>query len=221
MRCELFDVRLQQLLDQRRAPGRDPHLRRHAARCARCRDQLAATRRLLRGLPRRSPPPLDDDFAARVVQRVAPAPARYSSSTWPLVAAALAAALLMAVLPQGHFALRGIHQSAPDVLRSTGDPAPGVAASTTPSPENVAAAAPYEPWWTVYRTSIQELYPEQTRLRHRQQVAELAEELRPIATPFNATVTLLRRTIPIGRLEPKPPPNASWSADPGLRPSHV
>ena len=41
MRCDEFDVRLNQVLDRRRSPDGDPHLRHHAQVCPACREQLA------------------------------------------------------------------------------------------------------------------------------------------------------------------------------------
>ncbi|MCU0958762.1 MAG: hypothetical protein MUF48_01545 [Pirellulaceae bacterium] len=221
MRCEHFDVRLQQLLDHRRAPEGDPRLRRHAALCPRCHNQLTATRRLLRGIQLRELPTLDDDFAARVVQRVAPTARPQPRSAWLLVATALAATLLAAVMPQGPHAPHAITRFAPHTPPRSGNSASELAATTAHLPPNTNQPHLEQSWWTVCGTSILELYPEQARLRHRQQVSQLAEELRPIATPFNATVTVLRRTIPFGRPEPKSPPSASLVPRLAQQPSHA
>jgi hypothetical protein len=57
--------------------------------------------------------------------------------------------------------------------------------------------------------SLLELYPEEARQRHREQVNQIADDLRPIATPFNAALTAIRRSIPLRHSPPKSEPRAS------------
>lgn len=47
MRCDEFEVRLHDLLDERQSPSADGALQQHARRCAACRDMLAVQRLLL------------------------------------------------------------------------------------------------------------------------------------------------------------------------------
>jgi hypothetical protein len=51
--------------------------------------------------------------------------------------------------------------------------------------------------WMV-STSLLDFYPAETRARHRAQVNQLADDLRPITAPFNAALTAIRRTLPGG-----------------------
>ena len=86
---------------------------------------------------------------------------------------------------------------------------PAPAYTGTPASENGDRIIADRSLWTLYGNSLLELYPEATRERHRQQVSEIAADLRPIATPFNAAVTAIRRTIPVGRAPEKGRPRAS------------
>lgn len=105
MQCDEFDVRLHKLLDRRRLPDCDPHLRHHAQVCPRCGEQLTATLRLLEGLDLLEVPPLRDDFALRVIQQVvAVSPAR--RARWTPLAIAVAATLLIGLLPGLGYLLR-------------------------------------------------------------------------------------------------------------------
>ena len=165
-------------------------------------------RRLFDGLDLWEVPPLADDFAlargvpsgSRTVQ-----PQRSSWLPW----LAVAAVLLLSLLP-GYWLLR----------RSTAPVATTLVAARqstrqrwpTPALRPQTAATEWsrtDSLWTLYGNSLLELYPEATRERHRQQVSEFAEDLRPIATPFNAAVTAIRRTIPVGRSPEKGPALAS------------
>ena len=206
MQCDEFDVRLHKLLDRRRLPDCDPHLRHHAQVCPRCGEQLTATLRLLEGLDLLEVPPLRDDFALRVIQQVvAVSPAR--RARWTPLAIAVAATLLIGLLPGLGYLLRSrgswdLH--APERSVSSGE----IAYATSSAPANGTHTVD-DSLWVLYGNSILELYPEKTRERHRQRVSEFAEDLRPIATPFNAAVTAIRRTIPLGRSSDKGRPSAS------------
>jgi hypothetical protein len=207
MRCDEFEVRLNQVLDRRRSPGGDPQLRDHALECLDCRDQLATLGQLLDGLDLLETPPLGDDFARRVVARVVPpAPIRAQrSSSLPW---AVAAALLLSLLP-GYWFLRPLISPVATTWSQRGGDSPAVAYTGSPASDNVDRVAADRSLWTLYGNSLLELYPEATRERHRQQVSEIAADLRPIATPFNAAATAIRRTIPVGRTPGKGQPRAS------------
>jgi hypothetical protein len=214
MRCDEFDVRLNQMLDRRRSPENDPQLRHHALVCLSCQERLATTRRLLDGLDMLDVPPLADDFALRVVSQVVPASHVQHRSSWFTWEVAVAGMLLISLLP-GYWLLR---QSTRPVATVT--PAPqavdsqalAYAGSSTSASGDRAIAD--DSLWAIYRNSLLELYPEATRERHRQQVSEIAADLRPIATPFNAAVTAIRRTIPVGRAPEKIQPRTSLAPRP-------
>ncbi|MHB8970186.1 MAG: anti-sigma factor family protein [Pirellulaceae bacterium] len=209
MRCDEFDVRLNQVLDRRRSPESDPELRHHAQVCLSCQDQLAMTRRLLDGLDMLDVPPLADDFALRVVSQVVPASPLPHRSSWFSWSVAVAALLLIGLLP-GYWL---VQQSTRPVATIT--PAPhavdtqALAYSDPSASASGDRAVADDSLWAIYGNSLLELYPEATRERHRQQVSEIAADLRPIATPFNAAVTAIRRTIPLGRSPERIQPRTS------------
>jgi hypothetical protein len=206
MQCDEFDARLHKLLDRRRAPDADLHLRRHARTCPRCERQLCATARLLTGLELLEVPPLSADFAARVVQEVAPASSTPRAPRVPL-AIAVAATLLIVLLPGVGYLLRS-SQSWSTNSRTPASSTGKVAYATPSTPADATSAVTDSPWMH-FGNSILQLYPEKTRARHRQQVSALAKDLRPIATPFNTAVTALRRTIPVKGSNDKGQPSAS------------
>jgi hypothetical protein len=102
MKCTDFEDRLNELLDDRRAPQDDAALQAHAETCSECREMLLAQESLFRGvalLQRRTPAP---ELGKRVLRELnAPAPALAplpspSRRSWlPMLAAA--AAVLLAV----------------------------------------------------------------------------------------------------------------------------
>lgn len=209
MRCDEFEVRLNQVLDRRRSPGGDPQLRDHAQGCPDCREQLATMGQLLDGLDLLEVPPLADDFALRVVSRVVPpAPNHPQRSSWLPSAVAVAAVLLLSLLP-GYWFLRPLISPVATTWSQRGGDSPAVAYTGSPASDSVDRVVADRSLWTVYGNSLLELYPEATRERHRQQVSEIAADLRPIATPFNAAATAIRRTIPVGRTPGKGQPRAS------------
>jgi hypothetical protein len=208
MRCDEFEVRLNQVLDRRRSPSGDPQLRDHAQVCPDCREQLATMRRLFDGLDLWEVPTLADDFALRVVSQVVPAPIHPQRSSWMPWAIASAAVLLLSLLP-GYWFLRPPTSPVATTWSQRGVDSPAPAYTGTPASENGDRIIADRSLWTLYGNSLLELYPEATRERHRQQVSEIAADLRPIATPFNAAVTAIRRTIPVGRAPEKGRPRAS------------
>jgi predicted anti-sigma-YlaC factor YlaD len=103
MQCAAFERRLQRQLDCRMSPESDAPLVRHAAVCAKCQQRMAAQEQLFAGL--RSSPPCDvqPDFATRIVAKVEILRRRESASrqfVWSSLAA-IAAAVLIALIPQG------------------------------------------------------------------------------------------------------------------------
>lgn len=218
MQCDEFDARLDNLLDRRSLPADDLRLQRHARVCPRCRDQLTTTVRLLSGLDLLEVPPLRSDFAQRVVQEVVPA-SQTRRVWWSPSAIAVAATLLLALLPGLGYLLGSSGLWAPIAPTRSGEP--GAVAYVTPStPAHDTPAVEDSPWMR-YGNSILELYPEEARARHRQQVSALARDLRPIATPFNAAVTAIRRTIPVSRSTDKGHPSASAAPHDASVPTHA
>lgn len=208
MRCDEFAERLDDVLDQRCDPTADPALRKHAQACPGCREELTATARLLTGLEVWEAPATSPDFAQRVVAQVLAVehPRPWYRAAWCGWVVAAAALLLVALLPAYWLASQNQKHTA--------------AVTTNPPNAQLAFAhsdsntPPFDPLsnnslWSHYGTSIWQLYPESARERHRQQVSEIADDLRPIATSFNAAVSAIRRTIPVGRAPDRTPSRTS------------
>ena len=101
MHCDEFESRLNELLDERHAPRRNPALRAHAAVCAPCEALLRGYESLLDAVDALETPVPAAGFAAQVVSQglalAHPQPTRRRSRHAQSMA--LAAALLVAALP--------------------------------------------------------------------------------------------------------------------------
>lgn len=206
MRCEQFEQRLQRCLDRLERPSDDPALWRHARVCSQCRGTLAACDRLTDGLDLLEVPVPDEAFSQRVVRQVR-ADRRSLASGRRLVAAALAlaASLLLAWLPQ----FAGRDDTATSV--SPGLPAaasvPLVAARGTSG----ARALPVGPATTGPTDTTAQMqisivpwrgWPDAWSLRSWNPMDTLSGGLTPITAPLGVAVEEIRRTIPLGRVEP-------------------
>ncbi len=210
MLCSEFNSRMHRLLDERTSPELDSALLRHSHGCASCQAQLVTLSRLLDTLEFVEVPDLPTNFAQRVVASLdEPRPATIPTgltSTWVRVAAAIAATLLLAAFPATWYLMshsRAVAQPKPVGGSFDQSPPPASSEHAPTSPDIVGES------WMVSGASILELYPEETRRRHRQQVTQIADDLLPIATPFNATMTAIRRSIPVGKSGARGEPRAS------------
>lgn len=101
MRCEDFEVRLNDVLDERRSPSSEPELAEHAGQCAACREVMRGYEDMLAGLSYEQMPPAPASLTARVVKdavlkdRAVRGPRLRPVERLP--AFALAASLLMAL----------------------------------------------------------------------------------------------------------------------------
>lgn len=100
MRNELFNQRLQALLDARQAPELDAELRAQAALDDDCRQDLAAQELLFDGLSLQEMPELSPDFARRVVQlaKASPAPSPPRGISYRFIALGTCAAALLVLI---------------------------------------------------------------------------------------------------------------------------
>lgn len=203
MRCDAFERRMQQLLDERRAPEYDSSLAAHAAICTVCGELLQAQRELLATLDR-SARDADDRLTHGFSERVVALARRESGVTagdWSRSekrwAAAIGAAILLGLLgarqivtywagPGEVIVLRP--QSAASVaVRSESNPlsAPSQVAhgpSAAPRVNNEQRGALYS---FAYRATS---FPNQ----HRNEMDQLAGELRPLSDPLAAAWAALQ-----------------------------
>ncbi len=221
MRCDEFAERLDDALDQRCDPTADPALRKHAQVCLGCREELAAMARLLTGLEVWEAPSPSPDFAQRVVAQVLAVDHHrpWYRSAWCGWVVAAAALLLVALLPAYWLASQNGNRTAAtaaapvDARLALADANPNGAQFDPVFNHSLShSSLSNNSLWSHYGTSIWQLYPESARERHRQQVSEIADDLRPIATSFNAAVSAIRRTIPVGRTPDRTPSRTSHSS---------
>lgn len=127
MRCAEFELRLNELLDERLAPGSDPALRAHAQQCGECRGLLAAMGAAVEGAEALAAPAAPGDLAARVVAAwSAPEPvAERPSAAWRALAwkacaaAALAASLVGIAVWLGRSAPEAVAPELPPLAADT------------------------------------------------------------------------------------------------------
>lgn len=216
MLCSEFDARLHELLDERKAPEQDWELQCHARNCPRCAARLETMIRLLDSLELSQTPELSSEFAQRVVEAVDPPPTTRAASTRgvptrlvPLMV--VAAGLLLIAMPVAWYAVK------PEVGAVPSPPSPSSTNSTAQLEGPPAASSPArmatdasEDW--LLSGTLVELYSQATHERHRKQMTRIADDLRPIATPFNAALTAIRRSIRVDTSETEREPRAT--ADP-------
>lgn len=88
MRCDSFETRLNEVLDQRGSPSEDRELRAHAESCAACRDLLVGQQLLFTGLDLAEKPAISSGFTSRVLARLADQSSVDSGATAGIVAPA-------------------------------------------------------------------------------------------------------------------------------------
>jgi hypothetical protein len=152
-------------------------------------------------------PDLPPDFSEQVVARLQPSatiPAAPVRSRVMPVLLAVAASLVLGLFSAGVIWLSG------DRGRLAQDKPQAVPYQA--GPPSVAGTADGDNWWDFSPSSLATLYPSEVRQRHREQVETIADELKPIATPFTTAASALRRTIPVGKHRAKDSPQAAVPA---------
>ncbi len=215
MNCETFESRLNDLLDQRLSPETDSLLQAHAGACSDCRDRLAAQAVLWEALAFSNVPEPPSGFARQVVAEVMPTrrPPRLSRTL--VAVAAVAALVLIAVIPviRGRFTGPG-HVTPNEVATDTDEPSNE---QDSPPPRIVEfsdtqEAAPSE---TMLADGSTEPRVEDLKVPYEGLLQQIPEKLpdvsaedidsdkipgvRPIRSSFSTGVSLIRRTLPGGK----------------------
>ncbi|MCA9219435.1 MAG: zf-HC2 domain-containing protein [Planctomycetales bacterium] len=224
MKCDEFQARLHDLLDQRLAPEDDDALRSHANNCDHCDHVLQAQERLFYGLAQFPAPTPSGEFAERLAASVVTTPRSRRSLARPLMilALGLAAAVAIAFLPRFSNTPTNVAKLPPtaspdapvnaanELASSTNHSAANDAsmesetarvfgngqneASQPPSDTALAASASNE----VYRLWISEMATRMQTLSvdSTSPVEELASGFRPVANSISGAIGALRRTLP-------------------------
>lgn len=129
MKCEEFEDRLNQVLDERRRPEWDAELRLHCEGCPACRGVAGSYGVLLDGFYASATPPPPADLAIRVVDelRAQPVVGRRASLAAALLATAAAALFLLPLWKLDRAGQRRAAPERPVALRAT-QPGAGLAA---------------------------------------------------------------------------------------------
>ncbi len=187
MLCEEFEARLHYLLDRRQRPEQDNPLHLHASFCAECRELMEVQECLFDHLDGWETP-LPASFGNVVVAQVVRQKDRRQSYTNWLAALAVAAALLLVLLPIGHVFRNSRIVKQPESQQQLAEVDPNF------------ASTPERPRLTLRLLN-------NVRHRTREDVDDLvviADEFRPIATSFTAAISAIRRTLPMGGKPAKP-----------------
>ena len=99
MRCEEFELRLNEILDRRRNPRSDAELWLHATSCPDCGDLLAGYQALFAGFKRREVAAEPEALAARVRLQLGPHRGRGAWRDRAPLALIAAALVVVAILP--------------------------------------------------------------------------------------------------------------------------
>ncbi len=99
MRCEEFEIRLDELIDSRTRPSADAALVAHASQCANCERLLRDYESLLDGVVNMPMPSVPAGLPLRVVADWRSVPRKHVPRRRAIAALALAATLLVAAIP--------------------------------------------------------------------------------------------------------------------------
>jgi hypothetical protein len=186
MHCVRFEMRLNQLLDDRVSPDSDPDLVEHARECPDCGELFLGQEFLLQGIEAFDEPSAGPDLAVRVAAEAAAGSRRSRRRSWARFVPAVAAGLLLAFgvwhLLKGP---AGLNPSPNNRITNT---LPRTVPSVAPESTN-----PYHNF--VVRT---EEWRQQLGGQPLEWVDQMADGLKPVAESMSAAFHALRRTFPGG-----------------------
>ena len=138
MQCDEFEIRVQDILDERGKPEQDALLREHAGNCAQCRNLLSSFAAAIEGLELCAVPSVSRDLSARVLAELQrPQVLRIPARRRRLMLATAAAVLLLAA-PLAWWAT---HRSSPSVQIAHEPPAAVAPVVPADEPEDRLASA--------------------------------------------------------------------------------
>lgn len=202
MRCDEFETRLNEVLDLRLPPESDAELAAHARECASCRTMLEGARCLLQHVASARSPEAPPDLAERTMEALHDKPARRGLLIVASVGLAVAASLLIVILPQW------LGPAAP--ARGPANPrkAPAVAQTQEKLDAQHVAIGPSVPshsvmgdeeYLAMMRLTGQAMAILPNTVRRASQTPEMAlvtEGMRPVTHSVTAVFTALRDTLP-------------------------
>ncbi len=187
MHCVQFEMRLDELLDDRAALDSDWEVLEHARECRECGELLAGHEALLAAHRCIEPPTVGPDFAVRVAAKVARQNRPSQWRSWMWAAPALAAGFLVAV---------GVWRVLNE--RGVGDRSPlDGAAQQLPAMAGQLAVSSKDGYWRIFAATEKGLRDRITP-EHLEWVDQMADGLKPVADSMSAALHALRRTLPGG-----------------------
>lgn len=221
MQCEIFETRLNQILDRRQRPETDNELLAHAQECEACRDALAAQEFLFEGLELLETPELSPGFARRVVAsalaEAAPSPraGAFRPTHW-LALSAIAAAIVVAVVSAPFVWNLGDKVAKREPTEPVVPPPaiaksnPAIAVPPTLPQNGLVQNVDYREMFEQFPNNLPEAQRDAL-----QSVEQIPGGLRPITNSFGVAVGLIRNTLPRAKDEqpPRKPQAAYPSAD--------
>jgi hypothetical protein len=192
VRCEQFQQRLNQLLDERKAWESDAQLAAHSDQCADCRALAGGLESLLAGLDARTMPELSADFTEKTLRRIERD--RAPRLAWRRAAAplALAAAVLVTVA-----AWRWLPHDPNSNFGAPGGRTP--TAREAPADEFASEQQSQIDYLAMFHRTGQAMAVLPNTVRHTsvpEELASVAEGFRPVTESFSAMLDTLRRTLP-------------------------
>jgi hypothetical protein len=186
MHCVQFEMRLNELLDERSSPDADLDLLEHARDCSDCADLLAGHELLLNGVQTLESPGAGADFAVRVAAELAdsrrPLWRRWMWSVPAVAAAALVAVGLWRMLNAPSYEGRSTDRLV----------------TTIPSADVPGVQRNVNDRYFQYYGSQAAAMTEEFRGRRIEWVEQMADGLKPVADSMSAALHALRRTLPGG-----------------------
>jgi hypothetical protein len=206
MRCDEFELRWNDLLDERLSPESDPALAAHVAECRECARLMHDMTFVSAALHAAPLEPLSPDFAVRVSSLAASQWRPATAWAWKeavqgvaAMAAALAAVLLLSVATMWHVSqqvaaqpgTRATSGLAIGSVGRTGAPN-GSHESAAPSPQRMRRPLPWSFSWDRLTLTGRDGQPNQSVLA----LQRVTGSLRPVASSLSTAWQLLREAFP-------------------------
>jgi hypothetical protein len=222
MQCDKFEERIHESLDQRIAPWSQKELLRHSQDCHRCRDLLTSYEQLSDGLSFFETPTPGEDFSQRVVARFSTVRKGRRYAVLAAAIAALAAGVLLAVLPGM------LSDSAPGDVASPGQFAPVDQGEAVESITELKTGASPGDTRGLERGDVDfkqvhvllDQWATRLSADRWEPVDRFAGGFAPIAEPLSVAIEEIRSTLPLGRPKRRVDPSSD-SAGPSAIPAGI
>jgi hypothetical protein len=188
MQCDQFESRVNELLDRRAALESDSALMAHSFVCTECAEVLSGYQTLVASIPLLDIEDGEIEAADKVLSIVTPSKARVESAYVWYWCLAVAAALVLSVLPWLSRPL--------DVAGSPAQPAVSDLVERVPESDRRSQEDGTADLWTAPPNEQYLAMAEELAARQLTWVEPVADGLRPVTNSMSAALNALRRTLP-------------------------